>query len=80
MIKILKNWTDKLNLLRQPWWIEVLTTQPKCTYYFGPFINATEANLAVVGYVEDLEGESAQGIQTIVKRCKPVELTIEDDL
>jgi Domain of unknown function (DUF1816) len=29
------------------------------------------------GYVEDLENESAQGIQAKIKRCKPDKLTIE---
>ncbi len=70
-------WTNILNILGQAWWVEVLTTQPKCTYYFGPFANGAAATMAIHGYVEDLEGESAQGIQTQVKRCKPDRLTIE---
>ncbi|WP_373542713.1 DUF1816 domain-containing protein [Chamaesiphon sp.] len=68
-----------LYLLGRAWWVEVLTAVPKCTYYFGPFANAHEAALAVVGYVEDLEGESAQGIQTHVRRLKPSQLTIDDE-
>jgi hypothetical protein len=31
---------------------------------------------AVKDYVEDLEHESAQGIQAQIKRCKPDKLTI----
>jgi hypothetical protein len=70
---------DFLNLLGQAWWIEIKTVQPKCIYYFGPFIDRHDANLSIFGYVEDLESESAQGIQTYVKRCKPAELTIYDN-
>jgi Domain of unknown function (DUF1816) len=67
---------DLLNFLGQAWRIEIKTSQPKCTYYFGPFVDKYDANLSISGYVEDLESESAQGIQTYIKRCKPVELTI----
>jgi Domain of unknown function (DUF1816) len=71
-------WTDVLEFVGQAWWVEIFTAQPKCTYYFGPFVNSREAQTAIQGYVEDLENESAQGIQTHVKRCKPELLTIED--
>jgi Domain of unknown function (DUF1816) len=67
---------DFLNFLGQAWWIEINTVQPKCTYYFGPFIDRHAANRSISGYIEDLESELAQGIQTYIKRCKPVELTI----
>ena len=77
--KILDIWTDTLDCCGRAWWIEVLTVQPNCTYYFGPFVNATQAEGAVKDYVEDLENESAQGIQIQVKRCKPVRLTIDHD-
>ncbi len=73
-------WTNTLAFLGQAWWVEVLTTQPRCTYYFGPFSGAESANRAVSGYVEDLEGEAAQGIKTQIKRCHPDRLTIEHDL
>ena len=48
------------------WWVEVVTQNPRCTYYFGPFLS--------------LEQEGAQGIIINVKRCKPNALTIADDL
>jgi Domain of unknown function (DUF1816) len=70
-------WTDILNFWGQAWWVEILTNQPKCTYYFGPFADVTSAVAEVTGYIEDLEGELAQGILTQVKRCKPDQLTIE---
>jgi Domain of unknown function (DUF1816) len=72
--------TDLLNFLGQAWWIEIKTLQPKCTYFFGPFINKNGANLSISGYLEDLESESALGIQTHIQRCKPTVLTICEDL
>ncbi|MEO1373425.1 MAG: DUF1816 domain-containing protein [Rivularia sp. (in: cyanobacteria)] len=71
------NISDNLGLA---WWVEIKTRNPKCTYYFGPFLNGTEAKAAVKGYVEDLELEGAQGINVDVKRCKPKALTISEDL
>ena len=73
-------WTNILDFLGQAWWVEVLTTQPKCTYYFGPFAGAGAATVAMSGYVEDLQAESAQEIKTQVKRFKPDRLTIEHDV
>ena len=60
-------------------WIEVVTTKPKCTYYFGPFLSEPEAIAAQSGYIEDLEVEGAQGIAVAIKRCKPSNLTIFDE-
>ncbi|MBW4634065.1 MAG: DUF1816 domain-containing protein [Iphinoe sp. HA4291-MV1] len=62
------------------WWVEIVTQNPRCTYYFGPFVGSTDAKAAIKGYVEDLEQEGAQGIIVNVKRCKPSTLTIADDL
>ncbi|MCS6814636.1 MAG: DUF1816 domain-containing protein [Cyanobacteria bacterium] len=61
-------------------WVEIITATPRCTYYFGPFANPDEAEEAKYGYLEDLRNEGAQGIVVTVKRCKPKELTIADDL
>lgn len=69
-----------LNFFGLAWWVEVVTATPRCTYYFGPFLTASEAAAAKVGYIEDLESEGAQGIKVVVKRCKPENLTIADDL
>jgi Domain of unknown function (DUF1816) len=75
--KILNLWTDALNACRQAWWIEIFTSQPKCTYYFGPFAGAQEAEVASKGFVADLEGEFAQGIKIKIDRhCQPDLLTI----
>jgi Domain of unknown function (DUF1816) len=59
------------------WWVEISTTTPHCTYYFGPFECESSARSSQNGYIEDLEGEGAQGIAVWVKRCQPPQLTIE---
>lgn len=71
------NTFDNLGLA---WWVEIVTQNPRCTYYFGPFLSSTDAKVAIKGYVEDLEMEGAQGIAVNVKRCKPNSLTISEDL
>lgn len=72
--------TSLIDLLGLAWWVEVKTESPRCTYYFGPFLTADEAESAKPGYVEDLQQESAQGIEAVTKRCKPSQLTVYDDL
>ncbi|NEP83281.1 MAG: DUF1816 domain-containing protein [Okeania sp. SIO3C4] len=62
------------------WWVKISTANPRCTYYFGPFLTDEEAKAAQTGYVENLENEGAQGIQLSIEQCKPVELTIYDEL
>jgi hypothetical protein len=61
------------------WWVEIKTTTPKCTYYFGPFASAKEAHLYHYGYVEDLIGEKAHGISVEIKQLQPQSLTIDED-
>ena len=61
-------------------WVEIVTDSPRCTYYFGPFVSEQEAHAAKSGYIEDLENEGAQGISVTVRRCKPTNLTIFDEL
>jgi hypothetical protein len=70
-------WSNALQLVGQAWWVEITTTKPHCTYYFGPFATAVEADTAKAGYIEDLESERAEGIQAVIKRCKPEEMTID---
>ena len=77
MLQILEIWTNILDFFGQAWWIEVLTLQPRCTYYFGPFADRQQASYAIQGYIEDLESESAQVIHTNIEQCKPTRLTIE---
>jgi Domain of unknown function (DUF1816) len=60
-----------------PWWVEVQTSVPRCTYYFGPFDYHYEAKASREGYVEDLEQEGARDIVALVKQCQPDVLTID---
>jgi hypothetical protein len=62
-----------------PWWIEVKTTAPQCTYYFGPFDSQQEAEQLQAGYVEDLQMEHSQGISVAIKQTQPNVLTISGD-
>lgn len=65
--------------LSTPWWVEITTEQPPCIYYFGPFQTSFEAKATCPGYIEDLKSEEAQGIEFIIKLCKPDVLTIFDE-
>lgn len=66
------------NLPSQPWWIEITTTEPQCLYYFGPFESFFEALSHQSGYIEDLQSESALGIDSEIKQCQPEVLTQEN--
>jgi Domain of unknown function (DUF1816) len=59
-------------------WNEVTTESPRCTYYFGPFSSFTEAEKMQSGFIEDIEGEGAEGIAAAIKRCNPENLTVFD--
>lgn len=63
------------NQLSLAWWVEIKTSFPTCTYFFGPFLSREEAEVALPGYVEDLKAEQAQNIVTHIQRCKPTQLT-----
>lgn len=69
-----------LNFFKLAFWVEIFTDNPKCTYYFGPFLGLKEAEEASLGYIEDLRTENAQGIRSQVKRMKPSTLTICEDI
>jgi hypothetical protein len=60
-----------LTKLELAWWIEMLTDNPSCLYYFGPFLSRTEAKSHVIGYLEDLQQEEAQIIVVDIKRYQP---------
>lgn len=69
-----------LNFFGWAFWVEVVTETPRCTYYFGPFMSKKEAETAKAGYIEDLLQEGAQGISLKIKRCKPLNLTVYDEM
>lgn len=59
------------------WWVEINTSVPLCTYYFGPFDSQAEARDSRTGYVDDLCKEGARGIVALIKHCHPEKLTID---
>lgn len=61
------------------WWVEIITNQPFCIYYFGPFVSFQEADAMRPSYVEDLLQEGVGTLQVLVKRCQPSQLTVFDD-
>jgi Domain of unknown function (DUF1816) len=61
------------------WWVEITTTDPRCTYYFGPFPRRKEAESLSPEYIEDLESEGAREIRTEIKRCQPENLTVYEE-
>lgn len=69
-----------LNFLGLACWVEIVTDVPRCTYYFGPFLNKKEAIAAQEGYIEDLQNEGSKGISVQIKRFKPNNLTIFDEV
>jgi len=69
-----------LNFLGLANWVKISTEKPQCTYYFGPFLTQKEARQEQTGYLDDLLAEEAKGITVQVRRFKPSELTIFDDL
>lgn len=60
-------------------WVKIITTNPSCTYYFGPFITIKEAKLAQWGYLDDLLEEGAEILSVDIKQCNPRELTVFED-
>ncbi|MBW4494748.1 MAG: DUF1816 domain-containing protein [Oscillatoria princeps RMCB-10] len=71
--------TSYLEKLGLAWWLEIVTDLPPCTYYFGPFISAKDAEVASSGYLEDLQQEGVQGMAFEIKQCQPVALTIDGE-
>ena len=61
------------------WWVEIVTKQPNCLYYFGPFDSQEEAKANEDGYLQDLQAEGAQEIQVIICQGQPQKLTIFED-
>lgn len=60
-----------------PYWLNISTKVPQCTYYFGPFDSLLEAKALQAGYIEDLMQENAQGIHIeLEQRSQPEELTV----
>jgi len=60
-------------------WLKITTSNPLCTYYFGPFITEKEAKIAQAGYLEDLLQEGAEVTGVEILQCHPGKLTISED-
>lgn len=75
MAALLSFLAEFANHLSLSWWVEIKTSFPTCTYFFGPFLSREEAEVALPGYVEDLKAEQAKNIVTNIQRCKPTQLT-----
>ncbi len=71
--------TSYLEKLGLAWWLEIVTDRPPCTYYFGPFLSAKEAEVACSGFLDDLKQEGVEGIAFEIKQCQPLALTIEPE-
>ncbi|MEM8640581.1 MAG: DUF1816 domain-containing protein [Cyanobacteria bacterium P01_G01_bin.54] len=71
-------WLTLMEAMGQAYWVEVKTSVPAYTYYFGPFLTEQEALAARPGYVEDLTEEGAEGIETQIRQMRPTALTIDN--
>ncbi len=71
--------TTLLNSIGLAHWVKIISDDPQCTYYFGPFLSLDEAHTAQAGYVEDILGEGAKVVKIETMRCKPHTLTIYDE-
>jgi Domain of unknown function (DUF1816) len=70
---------SRLEPLGLAYWLEIVTENPQCLYYFGPFATSKQARQAEPGYLEDLEHEGAHILLTKVQRCRPKSLTVFQD-
>lgn len=81
LLQIVKSPFRLINSMGQPvpWWVKIVTLQPKCIYYFGPFDSQLEARESQSGYVEDLREEKAREISIEIKQDCPKLLTISEE-
>lgn len=65
----------------EKWWLEVKTSEPACTYYFGPFDIEQEAQLQQQGYIDDLqqEGSKVFSVKAIALSTPPQQLTVYEE-
>ena len=58
------------------WWITILTAQPLCLYYFGPFTFCQEAESIQDRFIEDLRQENALILCTHIRFLQPSQVTV----
>lgn len=71
---------SRLEPLGLAYWVEIVTDNPHCIYYFGPFTTRRQAKQFEPGYLEDLKQEGAHVLLTKVQRCRPQSLTVFQDI
>ncbi|WP_035985264.1 DUF1816 domain-containing protein [Leptolyngbya sp. KIOST-1] len=60
------------------WGIAIVTSEPQCSYYFGHFATIQEAEVRVLGFVDNLlEAGFTRFIQSIIKQCYLIQLTVQ---
>ena len=52
------------------WWAKVETKNPGVTYWFGPFLTRRSLKFSLVGFIDDLSGETQDDINHIIIRTK----------
>ena len=58
------------------WWITILTAQPLCLYYFGPFTFSQDAESIKDRFIEDLRQENALILCTRIRFLQPSQVTV----
>jgi hypothetical protein len=61
------------------WWLEILTAQPMCLYYFGVFDTHKEAESCQAGFIEDLLQENALIFSSSIQYLQPSQTTLTGD-
>ena len=68
--KLIRNFGNKLGLA---WWAKIETSQPSCTYWFGPFITKRSLKENISSFIKDLSDEGSKNIKHSLVRCKKEE-------
>ncbi len=67
---------DKIQAHTWGWWVEIVTFEEPCTYYFGEFETNHEAEAAKDSYIQDLREEGHQNMAVQIRLCLPENLTV----
>ena len=58
------------NSFGMAWWAKVETMNPGVTYWFGPFLTRRSLKFNLVGFIDDLSGETPDDISHSISRTK----------
>ena len=67
---------DKISGNTWGWWVEIVTVEDPCTYYFGEFETKQEAEAAKHSYIQDLREEGHQNMLVQIWLGIPEKLTV----